>query len=58
MTCSARSRLFLPFLTFGPSSRLTYWRSKTAGNGLMADSSSLMVSSNDGSSTPAVRADS
>ena len=23
MTCSARSFLFLPFLTFGPSSRLT-----------------------------------
>ena len=23
ITCSARSRLFLPFLTFGPSSRLT-----------------------------------
>ena len=23
MTCSARSLLFLPFLTFGPSSRLT-----------------------------------
>ena len=23
ISCSARSRLFLPFLTFGPSSRLT-----------------------------------
>ena len=44
-SCSARSRLFLPFLTFGPSRRLTYWRSNTAFQGLMASSSGLICSS-------------
>ena len=48
MSCSARSFLFLPFLTFGPSSRLTYCRSNTAGIGLIADSSSLIWSSSAG----------
>ena len=55
-TCSARSRLFLPFLTFGPSSRLTYRWSNTAGIGLTASSSPRTWSSWPASSTPAVRA--
>ena len=54
ISCSARSRLFLPFLTFGPSSRLTYWRSNTAGIGVTAASSPLIWSSSAASRTPAV----
>ena len=39
MTCSARSILFFPFLTFGPSRRFTYRWSNTADMGLIISSS-------------------
>src|SRR5271157_320320 len=55
-SCSARSILFLPFLTLGPSSFLTQRLSKTASRGLILDRKGLTWSSSETSSTPALRA--
>ena len=52
-SCSARSRLVLPFLTFVPLMRVTYLLSNTAGIGLIAARKSAIGSRSRSSSTPA-----
>src|SRR6185369_1081468 len=52
-SCSARSRLVFPFLTFVPWMRVTYLFSNTAGIGLMLERKSLIGSRSRSSSTPA-----
>src|SRR5687768_13490787 len=52
-SCSARSRLVFPFLTFSPLMRVTYRLSNAAGMGLMARRKSAMGSRPRSSRTPA-----
>src|SRR5687768_14906511 len=55
-SCSARSRLDFPFLTFVPERRETYFWSNTAGIGLIADRKSAIGSRCLSWRTPALRA--
>jgi hypothetical protein len=56
LTWSARSRLLLPFFTFGPLSFFTYWASNTAGQGFTVSRNDFRGTRSLSSSTPALRA--